>query len=717
MVNTGLVFTQVCSPTFKEIYDFRVGDYFQYEYYSPDMCGECSVHNNYITTEFFTIKERRQNGDSILFTRTGEVVKALWHSSYNPWISYQNTLIINDTLISVDSVNHFLNKCPGDTIINNSIWNTYDSVQILQNECMLMKNHYSGWLIPHPPYYFDDLKESYARGLGLINLKDSYYNGEINKTLIGYIKASNTGALPEPIIINGDSVTICKDSKATLWANKSDSYKYQWFQNGVAIPGAVNDSLEVTDFGLYQVAESNGCMNTVASKPTLVQVHQPFYILTHNYNTIDCGESFKLSPHIMKYDDGYNSYEVFDSTLIYTWAADLTLSATNIKNPVARPINSRSYFLTVSDGICPDTASFNITLNPLVATIGEVAHDISCGDTIHLAVATNYTGTDTLKYNWNPSTGLSATNISNPVLTIGAYKNYTVQVQTPNGCLASDTVTISTSVTDFIPSICKVTVNDKDKNEVVWRKENIAGIDSCFIYRESTTQTGEYDLIGKLPYSSTGDFTDTASNARVQSNMYKIAVKDVCGFVTEMSAEHKTMHLTINKGTGNNWNLIWEQYIGVPVSGYWIYRGTTRTSLALIGVSSGSNTTYTDETAPAGDIYYQIGIILPQVCSNLKSTGIDSSRSNIVSSAEVIGIDPTSLTKTFIYPNPAFDKLTIKNVYSSDAIIAIYDLQGKLVLNKLIGSGQVDISNLPKGMYTVKLIDSGNVLINKLVKE
>ena len=47
----------------------------------------------------------------------------------------------------------------------------------------------------------------------------------------------------------------------------------------------------------------------------------------------------------------------------------------------------------------------------------------------------------------------------------------------------------------------------------------------------------------------------------------------------------------------------------------------------------------------------------------------------------------------------------------------IIDLQGKQILNKKISSDQIDISNLPKGYYTVKLIDAGNVLINKFVKE
>lgn len=35
------------------------------------------------------------------------------------------------------------------------------------------------------------------------------------------------------------------------------------------------------------------------------------------------------------------------------------------------------------------------------------------------------------------------------------------------------------------------------------------------------------------------------------------------------------MHLTINQGMGNTWNLIWQPYQGFVVSSYNIYRGTT----------------------------------------------------------------------------------------------------------------------------------------------
>jgi hypothetical protein len=307
---------------------------------------------------------------------------------------------------------------------------------------------------------------------------------------------------------------------------------------------------------------------------------------------------------------------------------------------------------------------------------------------------------------------LNAPDISNPMADIIAPADYIVEVRTPNGCVAKDTVSLSTAVTDFIPAICMVTANENNQNRIVWQSEPNTSLDSILIFRESSLQTGEYDLIGTIPSSASGIYIDTATIAFLKESTYKIEVKDICGFTTEMSDLHKPLHLIVNKGTANNWNLLWNNYVGIPVSDYKIYRGTSKNNLSLIAASTGNNNTYMDDSVPSGNNYYQIEMELSENCSELKLV------SNIVNIFNGnMAIYPESITEAFIYPNPAFDKLIIENVQSADAILEIYNLQGKLVLNQLVGSGRLDISGLPKGIYTVRLIDSGLVLINKLIKE
>jgi hypothetical protein len=346
---------------------------------------------------------------------------------------------------------------------------------------------------------------------------------------------------------------------------------------------------------------------------------------------------------------------------------------------------------------------------------------ISCGESLELNPSVYYNGTGELTYSWSPSEGLSAPDIRNPVVSVTANKEYTLTVTATDYDPIIKTISLNVSSTSLAPSICAVNIDENDRNVVVVKKEQSSGIEAYFVFRESQLMAGQYDLIGQIPYSDNAVFVDAQSNARVQSNKYRIAIKDLCGFVTEKSPEHKTMHLTINQGAGNTWNLFWEPYLGVPISSYKIFRGTSKSDLAEIGNTSGSNTSFTDLTAPAGDVYYQILGILSQSCTTLKSTEYASVRSNIISSFYNSVYNSTGKSgipekQDFIYPNPATDKLSLRPGYPPAAAIVIYNSLGKQVLTSII-SEQIDISGLSKGIYIVKLIDNGKSLVNKFVKE
>jgi uncharacterized protein (TIGR02145 family) len=70
-----------------------------------------------------------------------------------------------------------------------------------------------------------------------------------------------------------------------------------------------------------------------------------------------------------------------------------------------------------------------------------------------------------------------------------------------------------------------------------------------------------------------------------------------------------------------------------------------------------------------------------------------------------------------LYPNPATDKLYFKNGNYANSTIMIFNLHGKEVISKQIGSDPIDISSLEKGIYVMKFVCAENVMITKLVKE
>jgi hypothetical protein len=73
--------------------------------------------------------------------------------------------------------------------------------------------------------------------------------------------------------------------------------------------------------------------------------------------------------------------------------------------------------------------------------------------------------------------------------------------------------------------------------------------------------------------------------------------------------------------------------------------------------------------------------------------------------------------ESYIYPNPVVDKVYFKNVNSTTAQVIIYDAQGKVILSRLLESDFIDVADLSRGIYLVKLIDNGKITINRMIKE
>jgi uncharacterized protein (TIGR02145 family) len=80
-------------------------------------------------------------------------------------------------------------------------------------------------------------------------------------------------------------------------------------------------------------------------------------------------------------------------------------------------------------------------------------------------------------------------------------------------------------------------------------------------------------------------------------------------------------------------------------------------------------------------------------------------------------INPINTEELIFYPNPAIEKLYLKNINNANVTVIIFDLQGKQVLIKQIDSNPIDISDLSKGIYVIKLVRSENVLTTKFIKE
>jgi len=73
-----------------------------------------------------------------------------------------------------------------------------------------------------------------------------------------------------------------------------------------------------------------------------------------------------------------------------------------------------------------------------------------------------------------------------------------------------------------------------------------------------------------------------------------------------------------------------------------------------------------------------------------------------------------------LYPNPANNMITVKTVPTTkDDFASIYNIQGELIQQKLLQNTktEIDISNLAKGMYVVKVSNMETTIVKHFVKE
>ncbi|MXN91180.1 T9SS type A sorting domain-containing protein [Flavobacterium sp. Sd200] len=81
----------------------------------------------------------------------------------------------------------------------------------------------------------------------------------------------------------------------------------------------------------------------------------------------------------------------------------------------------------------------------------------------------------------------------------------------------------------------------------------------------------------------------------------------------------------------------------------------------------------------------------------------------------IMGREDNSVKSSYnIYPNPVTDVLTVngKNL-ASDAVVQIYDLTGRQILNQQLNNSTVNVSALPGGVYILKIDNTTTKFIKK----
>jgi hypothetical protein len=315
---------------------------------------------------------------------------------------------------------------------------------------------------------------------------------------------------------------------------------------------------------------------------------------------------------------------------------------------------------------------------------------------------------------WGTSFG-SITSVSDTLIIYGNVTQDFYFIGTePSGCVVN-IGPLSVNVNSPEPvSICLVTVDDASgKNHIIWEPIANSAVQSIVVFKE-TNAINVFEEIGQVDYLSAGTFQDENSNPQVQSNRYRIAMRDTCGYLyAPLDGIHKTIHLTTTPGLGNNVNLNWNAYEGIAFDSYNIYRGANTGSMNLIATVASNVFSYTDLNPPIGEVNYMVEVV---GVSCDPSRSLVYSRSNILDLlAQNVSEELNSIVK--IFPNPASTNITIQ-VNESDlgSQVFIFNAIGQEVLSERITSTSqlLDIEKLTEGFYFLKL--EGSVVRLQVVR-
>lgn len=374
---------------------------------------------------------------------------------------------------------------------------------------------------------------------------------------------------------------------------------------------------------------------------------------------------------------------------------------------------SGNYTVSVSDeNNCTKTKTFTVnnTDGPVITLDSVVSANCGAPGAIYVSVSG---GSGAYSYQWS-------NNYFNEDLIGFTPGEYTLTV-TDGACSAILNTEIPSHEPQMQP-ICLVTVDSAiSANMVVWEKEQNNNISHYNIYRE-TFMPNDFALVGEVAYADMSEFVDSVANPFIRSFSYSISAVDVCGNESELSPAHKTIHLTMNQGMGQSYNLIWDDYSGFEYYWFNVLRHTNQSGWELIQQMPKTLHSYTDVPPSQGGLRYTVTVESPEACepwSLDKSVGGPYSQST--SNIEDIGIiDPTSISTTsdmglYIYPNPANQSVNIyiPSTEKTEMQLIITDISGKVVHNVIANEVKqsIDVSALSPGMYFIELRG------NKIYKE
>ena len=320
-----------------------------------------------------------------------------------------------------------------------------------------------------------------------------------------------------PDIKASNDTTVCGNASVQL--NASGGISYTWIPltglsdatiaNPVASPGKTATYI-VTGTG------NNSCTNT-DSVNIVVNPPAAAFSLTPQKVSICLGDSVLLTA---------------GGGDIYSWLPAQDIANASSAATKVFPKQTTTFAVTITNSICKVSAvlTSDIVIKDLPAVTVSKSNDIDC-----LSFQAQLQATGGVSYYWYPSTNISNTHISNPVVNPPSDTKYFVKVTNANGCSDRDSILVLSNTNN----------SDKAKFEVASAfTPNHDGINDCFSVRywglADIFDMSIYNRWGQLVYHSQstencwdGEFKGQPQAAGTYIYVIKVSTKCSVGLLNK----------------------------------------------------------------------------------------------------------------------------------------------------------------------------------------
>ncbi|MES2139731.1 MAG: gliding motility-associated C-terminal domain-containing protein [Bacteroidota bacterium] len=321
-------------------------------------------------------------------------------------------------------------------------------------------------------------------------------------------------------ICNGDSVQLIATGGTT----------YTWSPaTGLSNSSIANPNASPTESTTYIVRSTIlGCIgsDTVTVTVGLISAN------AGNDTTICKGESIQMNA------SGGTSYN---------WLPVTGLSSSAISNPVASPIVTTTYTVTISSGQCSDAETITVFVDQ--PSMIQISNDT----TLCFGNSVNLIASGGISYSWTPTEGLNNSLIANPVATPNYTNAYTVSAIDVNGCTSTETVIIDINPLPNVNAgndvvICQgasVTLNVTGGNSFAWSPAS--SLSSAVISSPVASPPSTTDYI--VTATSDGGCTDK-DTVKVTVNSSSLAVVNTSSDVICFGGNTGSASVLASGGTG-----------------------------------------------------------------------------------------------------------------------------------------------------------------------